>query len=110
MFCECGAWKNFFDLEDSISLDELILLYEASVERNNRLSKIMAASFGAEIEEEEPFPFLYSDSEQQKAEKTYQKAWMADPKHGGEVTPSYGEEEINQLPINLGYSIIEKQE
>lgn len=72
----------------------------------------MAASFGAEVEEQEPYPFLYSDSEDrsENKEKQYKKPWMTDPKQGGEVTPSYGEEEIAQLPINLGYSIIEKQD
>jgi hypothetical protein len=33
---------------------------------------------------------------------------MVDPQHGGEVTPSYGENEVASLPINLGYSIIEE--
>jgi hypothetical protein len=43
-----------------------------------------------------------------KTQKSYLKPWMVDPQHGGEVTPSYGENEVASLPINLGYSIIEE--
>lgn len=71
---------------------------------------MIGASFGAEFEDSEPSSFLYSDTVEEKKEKTYAKPWMVDPKNGGEVTPAYGEGEINMLPINLGYSIIDSEE
>ena len=85
------------------------MLYEAASERQNRLAKVIGAAFGAEFPDEDPYPFLNSDSEQEK-EKKHAKPWMIDPKQGGEVTPTYGQDEIAMLPINLGYSIIEKQD
>jgi hypothetical protein len=94
-----------------LSLDELIVLYEATCERQGRISKIMAASMGAEINDDDnPYKFLYSDSESNKPDKKYQNPLMVDPKKGGEITPVYGKDEVGMLPINLGYSIIEKQD
>jgi hypothetical protein len=94
-----------------LSLDELIVLYEATCERQGRISKIMAASVGAEIDDnEEPYPFLYSDSEKKVKEKKYNSPLINDPRGGGEITPVYGKDEVGMLPINLGYSIIEKQD
>lgn len=113
VFCECGAWKNFHDLEDNLSLDELIVLYEAACERQGRLSKIVAASMGADIQDDsEPYEYLYSDSETSKtrSEKRGVSPYAIDPKEGGEATPAYGKEEIEMLPINVGYSIIDKQD
>lgn len=52
VFSECGAWKNFHDLEDSLSLDELMELFEASIERQNRIIKTLASAMGATFEEE----------------------------------------------------------
>lgn len=53
VFSECGAWKNFHDLEDSLSLDELMELFEASIERQNRIIKTLASAMGATFEDEE---------------------------------------------------------
>lgn len=111
VFCECGSWKNFHDLEDNLSLDELIVLYEATLDRQARLSKVVAASFGADIpEDDRESSFLYSDQKKNNKEKDYLKPWMVDPKQGGEVTPAYGGDEIQMLPINLGYSILEGED
>ena len=75
--------------------------------------KTVAAAVGAEItENDEPYQFLYSDSEkkQKSEQKSYQPAYAVDPSRGGEVTPLFGKEEAEMLPINLGYSIIDKQD
>ena len=72
---------------------------------------MLAASFGAEIEEtDHESSYLYSDQKKTSKEKEYIQPWMADPNKGGEVTPAYGNEEIQMLPINLGYSILEEEE
>lgn len=112
VFCECGAWKNFLDLEESLSLDELIVLYEATVERNSRAMKMMAAASGAEVSDDQSaIQYIYSDSESKKSEeRNYRPAALIDPKVGGEVTPVFGESEVYKLPINLGYSIIEGEQ
>lgn len=46
--CEMGAWKNFEELEDTLTLDELFLLYEQASERQQRLMKTVAAALGAD--------------------------------------------------------------
>lgn len=57
VFAECGAWKNFIDLEDSLSLDELMELYEASFKRQERLMKTIGAAMGATFEDDEEESF-----------------------------------------------------
>lgn len=51
--CESGAWKNFDELEESLTLDELTLLYERTSERQQRVMKMMAAAWGGGSEEDE---------------------------------------------------------
>jgi len=112
VFCECGSWKNFLDLEESLSLDELIVLYEATVERQSRALKAMAAAAGGEVSDDQSaIQYIYSDSDSDKPEeRSYRSAALIDPKVGGEVTPAFGESEVHKLPINLGYSIIEGEQ
>lgn len=109
VFCECGAWKNFYDLETSLSLDELIVLYEAAVERQQRLLTSVAAAMGAEVDmPDNSDKYVYSDSDEiSRDDKQYLPMYAVDHERGGEVEPVYGEDQIQQLPINLGYSIIE---
>ena len=109
VFCECGAWKNFYDLETSLSLDELIVLYEAAVERQQRLLTSVAAAMGAEVDmPDDSGKYIYSDSDEMSySDKQYVPMYAMDQERGGEVEPVYGEDQIQQLPINLGYSIIE---
>lgn len=110
VFCECGAWKNFYDLEISLSLDELIVLYEAAIERQQRLLSSVAAGMGAEIDlPDNSDKYVYSDSDfdNSRSDKQYVPMYAMDQERGGEVEPVYGEDQIQQLPINLGYSIIE---
>lgn len=45
--CEVGAWKNYSELEDELTLDELFILYEATTERQMRLMKTVSAALGA---------------------------------------------------------------
>ena len=51
--CESGAWKNFEEIEEELTLDELILLYERTSERQQRLMKTVAAAMGADVSEPE---------------------------------------------------------
>ena len=99
-------------LEESLSLDELIVLYEATVERQSRAMKTMAAAWGADSgEAESAIQYVYSDSESKSSEeRSYTPIALVDPKVGGEVTPAFGEDEVYKLPINLGYSIIEGEQ
>lgn len=52
MFAECGSWKNFTELEDELTLEELSELYAATIERNNRFIRVIAMAMGAELGEE----------------------------------------------------------
>lgn len=111
VFCECGSWVNFLHLEESLSLDELIVLYEVTVERQSRAMKTMAAALGGDSgETESAIQYVYSDAEKHIVDREYAPLATIDPKHGGEVTPAFGENEVNKLPINLGYSIIEGEQ
>ena len=110
VFCECGSWKNFYDLESSLSLDELVVLYEAAIDRQQRLLMSIAASMGAEVDmPDDSSKYVYSDSniDIHNSDKQYTPMYAVDHERGGEVEPVYGENQIQQLPINLGYSIIE---
>lgn len=64
-------------MEDSLTLEELIELYDISHERQNRLLKTVAAAFGAEVEE--------SSSS------------------GGQKNPVYDQHDLVGLPIGIGY-------
>lgn len=77
-------------------MDELVVLYEAVIDRQNTLIKTIAMAMGAEIQDD-------SSSKDDK----YLKPWQVDPSVGGQITPVFGEQEAASLPINLGYSIIE---
>ena len=115
VFSECGSWKNFHDLEESISLDELMCLYEAAMIRQMRAVKTVAAAMGGGGSDE-PEP-SYSQRRREErsgksepSKKKYMKPWMVDPSIGGEVSPAFGGNEVKSLPINLGYSIIGEEE
>jgi len=99
-------------LEESLSLDELIILYEVTVERQSRAMKAMAAAWGSDAgEAESAIQYVYSDvDEKNSSEKSYTPISLVDPKVGGEVTPAFGEDEVHKLPINLGYSIIDSEQ
>lgn len=88
------------------------MLYEATVERQSRAMKAMAAAWGGGSDDvESAIQYVYSDSESNKGnDRSYVPPALIDPKVGGEVTPAFGEEEIYKLPINLGYSIIEDEQ
>jgi len=96
VFSDCGAWKNFYDLEDSLSLDELLALFGAAIKRQNRLIRTIAAAMGAEMEdEEEDYP---------QPTGSERPAWQIDPNKGGQAEALYGAEQVMSLPIGLGYS------
>lgn len=112
VFLEAGAWKNFIDLEESLSLDELIVLYEATVERQSRAMKAMAAAWGSGTEDNDSaIKYVYQDSDEgaKVDRENYTPIEFADPSRGGAVTPAFSAEEVAKLPINLGYSIIESE-
>jgi len=91
---ECGAWLNFGELEESLSLDELLQLHETTMERQQRLMKTVAAALGADVsgggdEERVPVP-----------------TGSYNPEEGGFLGDVEGENDVKALPINLGYSKI----
>lgn len=102
VFAECGAWKNFIDLEESLSLDELIELYDMSVERQNRLAKVVASALGADVSD---MPSKY-DEKSSQPNIVHEGAY--DPKKGGRIPDAVEGEFIESLPIGLGYSIIDE--
>ena len=102
VFAECGAWKNFIDLEDSLSLDELIELYDMSIERQNRLAKIVASALGADVSD---MPSKYDDVPTQT---DVVHPSLYDPRKGGRIPDAEEGDYIESLPIGLGYSIIEE--
>lgn len=79
VFCECGAWSNLTDLEESLLLVELLELYDTTVERQTRtiqaLGTMMGASFGGGYA----------------------------PGSENNTVVVYGEEDVTQLPFGLGY-------
>ena len=103
VFAECGAWINFHHLEESLSLDELMELYDATVQRENRMMRMLAAAVGAEIPDNEEEP--RRDRGNNKDEKLL-PAYAVDPNKGGRAKDLTTEEDIASLPIGLGYGII----
>lgn len=86
-------------------------MYEATIDRQAKLMRTMAAAAGASFDESESLvQYVYSDQNNEREEKRYIPAYAADPNVGGEVTPAFGSDEIGQLPINLGYSIINSED
>ena len=47
---EVGVWKNFDELEESLCLDELFLLYDKIIEKIKRSAALAGADFGDEPE------------------------------------------------------------
>jgi hypothetical protein len=83
-----------------------------TMERQQRFMRTMASAFGGDTGEiESAIQHVYSDSDEKKTEnREYIPLALADPRVGGEVTPAFGENEVQKLPINLGYSIIESEQ
>lgn len=48
-----GHWRNFDELESSLSVEELSAILDASREKEKRGNKFLAAINGVELEEEE---------------------------------------------------------
>ena len=82
MFAECGSWKNFHDLEDSLSFDELLVLFDVTSERFKRQAEIMVGAMGGEM----------------GGEKTNSDDLV--------ITDS---ESLKQLPFGVGHTTIEKE-
>lgn len=51
---EVGTWKNFDDIEESLILDELLLLTEQLNKKRRHEMRIIMLSQGVDIEDEEP--------------------------------------------------------
>ena len=50
---QCSAWKSIEELEDSLTLEEMFLLYNASKHQFSMTLKSQAAAWGAEIDWDE---------------------------------------------------------
>lgn len=64
--CESGAWRNFEDFEATMTLDELMLMYETTSERQKRMMKMVAAAMGADVSDEDsqdPDTYHYKSGE-----------------------------------------------
>lgn len=81
VFCECGAWSNLTEMEESLLLVELMELYDNTIERQSRLINSLAQMMGG--------------------------APSAGSHYGSENNNVvvYGEDDINRLPFGLGYEV-----
>lgn len=50
VFVQVGAWKNLEELEDSLLLHELFLLYRACGNEYSKTIKASAVAFGGEVD------------------------------------------------------------
>jgi hypothetical protein len=50
LLVKCGAWKSIFDIEESLTIDELFMLYRAANADFSMNLKAMAASQGADVD------------------------------------------------------------
>ena len=98
VFAECGAWKNFWDLEDSLCLEELLDLYEATMDRQYRLMKVVAASMGADVSGMDDGP---SQSTPSKSHRQDTPDWA--PKRGSDQDVELPEDFAVQHGL-IGYS------
>lgn len=92
VFSDCGAWKNFLDLEESLTLEELGELYDIAVEKQNRFIKMMGAMQGVEFEEPSN---VYS--------KKGEDDWMKPTNERYLITP--GAQELEDFQYGLGYEL-----
>jgi hypothetical protein len=81
LLIRCGAWKSIWDLEESLTMEELFLLYKASNYEFNLQVKGMAASQGADVDWDEDW---YDDT----------------PPPPPEVVEK---QDLRFIPIGLGY-------
>lgn len=86
LLVRCGAWKSIFEIEDSLTLEELFLLYRASVNETSMDMKIAAATQGADVD--------------------FNEDWY-DP--SSEPEEPAGGSEIVSMPFGLGYQQIAKE-
>lgn len=63
-----GNWKNFDELEESLSLDELMELYNSIIDVEDRHTKTMAAIYGVDLgsteEKETTFEDVWSRAQE----------------------------------------------
>ena len=50
LFVQCAAWKNIEELEESLTLEEMFTLYNASKHQFSMTLKSQAAAMGAEVD------------------------------------------------------------
>lgn len=91
--CEVGVWKNFGDLEDSLTLEELSELYISSMKRQSRLMKMVAASMGAEVD-------LDDDDDDEYDSRSTNEFGLPNPDSDSTIIDQY---DIQALPFGLGY-------
>ena len=51
-----GPWKNFEELEESLTLEELLSLYESVTDKEDRMVRNMAAIFGVDVSDDSGTP------------------------------------------------------
>lgn len=71
MFTEVGAWKNYEELEESISLPELLKTIEAVRERTQNFARVVFASQGVNIDEESKQSKTVEDIHREAMEELY---------------------------------------
>lgn len=104
-----GAWKNYDELEECLTLDELLELYKGAVEEEARRTNNTAKAFGAEGLELDlglPDDNSSTDEEQQEAEDTLSSIFSrASDRVGKDIVRQKDKsQEFNQMKI--GYQRI----
>jgi len=84
LLVRCGAWKSLYEIEDSLTLEEMFLLYRASSNEVAMDMKIAAASQGADVDLNED----WYEPEEEQAASGY---------------------ELSALPFGMGYSVAESK-
>lgn len=54
VFVEVGRWENYDHLETSLSLDELLEIYEAVIDKRNTEARQQARMMGIDVKEPPP--------------------------------------------------------
>jgi hypothetical protein len=48
-----GRWKNYDEMEEDLTVEELLAAYNAIFKKENRFTKVIAAMWGADIGDDE---------------------------------------------------------
>jgi hypothetical protein len=89
IFVQIGAWKSLEELEDSLLLHELFLLYRACGNEYTKSIKASSVAFGGEVDFSDDWYEPMSETEREKNQ------------------PFIDGSNFGSLPISLGFETVE---